>query len=90
DDNQMIPIDFKNDFSWKGYFEHMINNLIKQLHIIIVGATSPGKSSLLSSLLGNHVNESQVARLGYFNIRSKQIQVDKFKHKYKTKVEKYR
>ncbi|CAF1138784.1 unnamed protein product [Adineta steineri] len=136
DDNQMIPIDFKNDFLWKGYFEHIINKLIKQSHIIIVGATNPGKSSLLSSLFGNHVNEpsrstynlsqnieqtetesfifldtpgllsnesasltknsdlylneSQVARLGYFNTRSKQIQVDKFKHKYKTKVEKYR
>ncbi|CAF1002892.1 unnamed protein product [Adineta steineri] len=136
DDNQMIPIDFKNDFFWKGYFEYMINNLIKQTHIMIVGATSPGKSSVLSCLLGNQVNEpsrstynlsqnieqtetesfifldtpgllsnesasltkhsnlylneSQVARLGYFNTRSKQIQVDKFKHKYKIKVEKYR
>ncbi|CAF1178347.1 unnamed protein product [Adineta steineri] len=140
EDNQMIPIDFKNDFLWKGYFEHMINKLIKQSYIITDGATSPGKSSLLSRLCGNHVNEpsrstynlsqnieqtetesfifldtpgllsnkestestsltknsdlylneSQVARLGYFNTRSKQIQVDKFKHKYKTKVEKYR
>ncbi|CAF1072111.1 unnamed protein product [Adineta steineri] len=57
---------------------------IKETELLSKESTSLTMNSNL------YLNESQSARLGYYNTRPKQAQIDKFKHKYKTKVNKYR
>ncbi|CAF3695675.1 unnamed protein product [Adineta steineri] len=97
DDNQMVPIDCENDFVWKGYYEDKINNIIQQSYIMMLGGTRVRKRSKKLNVywrnqywMTMNSNESPLARLGCFNTRPKQTQIDKFKHKYKTKVNKYR